>query len=145
MKENKKAEILIVDDEEEIRKNLSRHFRYIGYDVDTAGHGLDALRILEEKHMEVLITDIIMPEMNGIELMKAVREKYPTIQCIVMTGFVTVENFLAALKYGANTCIFKPIHDMQELEMAVKKAVENIRLWKRKLQELQGMKSAQEK
>jgi YesN/AraC family two-component response regulator len=59
---------------------------------------------------------------------------------IVITGFVTMNNLLAALRYGADTCVFKPIQEMTELESAVSLAIEQLRTWQKKLRELQGIK-----
>jgi YesN/AraC family two-component response regulator len=138
---NNNARVLIVDDEEDIRKSLSRHFQFEGYNVDTAVNGIEALDILGKKRMEVVITDIMMPKMNGIELLKEMRYQYPMIHKIVISGYVTMENLLAAWRYGADTCIFKPINDISELEIAVTRAVEHLRTWQKKLRELKGMKS----
>lgn len=137
---DQKAGILIVDDEEEIRMSLSRHFRFEGYHVETAGNGIEALAILGQKRMEVVITDIMMPKMNGIELLRKIRDEYPMMHTIVITGYVTMNNLLAALRYGADTCVFKPIADMAELENAVSLAIEQLRTWQKKLRELQGIK-----
>lgn len=136
----KKAGILIVDDEEEIRASLSRHFRFDGYHVEVAADGIEALAILEKQRMEVVITDIMMPRMNGIELLRKIRDEYPMMHTIVITGFVTMNNLLAALRYGADTCVFKPIQEMTELESAVSLAIEQLRTWQKKLRELQGIK-----
>lgn len=136
----KKAGILIVDDEEEIRASLSRHFRFEGYHVEVAADGIEALAILEKQRMEVVITDIMMPRMNGIELLRKIRDEYPMMHTIVITGFVTMNNLLAALRYGADTCVFKPIQEMTELESAVSLAIEQLRTWQKKLRELQGIK-----
>lgn len=140
MKTDKKARILIVDDEEEIRKTLSRHFKFDGYNVDTAENGVKALNIMAKKRMEVVITDIMMPQMTGIELLKEIKKQYPMTHVIVITGYVTMENLLAALRRGADTCIFKPIHDMAELENAVICAIEHLNTWQKKLMELKGLK-----
>jgi DNA-binding NtrC family response regulator len=138
--EEKKAEILIVDDEEEIRNSLSRHFEFEGYNTETAANGEEALKALEKKRFEVVITDIMMPAMNGVELLKQIRKDYPMIHTIVITGYITMENLLAALRYGADTCIFKPLEDMTEIDEAVKRAVEDLKKWQKKLKELQNMK-----
>ena len=137
---NNKAKILIVDDEEEIRKTLSRHFTFEGYDVDSVENGIKALEILKKKRVEVVITDVMMPEMNGIELLREVRKHYPMTHVIVITGYVTMENLLSAIRLGADTCVFKPIHDMKELEKAVETAIEHLNKWQEKLRQLLGMK-----
>ncbi len=141
METDKKAHILIVDDEEEIRKTLSRHFEFDGYNVDTAENGIEALDIMSKKRMEVVITDIMMPKMNGIDLLREIRDHYPMVHTIVITGYITMENLLSALRYGADTCIFKPINDVAELEDAVNRAVEHLSMWQKKLRELKGMKN----
>ncbi len=141
METEKKAGILIVDDEEEIRKSLSRHFQFDGYDVVTAENGVEALKIMGKRRLEVVITDVMMPKMNGVELLEEIRKQYPMTHVIVITGYVTMDNLLAAMQFGADTCIFKPIHDMTELENAVTRAIEQLNTWQEKLRELKGMKS----
>lgn len=137
-----KVKILIVDDEEHICRTLSRHFEYLGYDVATACNGLDALKKLEESKADVLISDIMMPEMDGVELLGVVRQEYPMTRVIMITGYVTLENALACFRYGADTCIFKPIEDMGELESAVESAVKYLNHWQAKLKTLREMKTA---
>ncbi|MFQ5463363.1 MAG: response regulator [Phycisphaerae bacterium] len=136
------ARLLIVDDESEIREMLARHFRMLGYDVASAVDGKDALEKLSEKRFDVVVSDIMMPEMNGVELLRAIRADYPMTHVIMITGYVTLENALACLGGGADTCIFKPLTDFQELDDAVSAALATLRRWQRKLQELQGMKPA---
>jgi YesN/AraC family two-component response regulator len=140
LEKNNKANILIVDDEEEIRKTLSRHFQFDGYNVETAENGEEALDILKKKRVEVIITDIMMPKMNGIDLLRTIRTSFPMVHTIVITGYVTMENLLAAFRLGADTCIFKPIDDMTELEDAVTHAIEHLNAWQAKLRALKGMK-----
>ncbi len=136
------ARLLIVDDESEIREMLVRHFGMLGYDVSAAEHGKDALVRLSEKRFDVVISDIMMPEMNGVELLQSIRAEYPMIHVIMITGYVTLQNALACLGGGADTCIFKPLSDFKELDDAVVAALETLSRWQRKLQELQGMKPA---
>jgi DNA-binding NtrC family response regulator len=132
--------ILIVDDEQEIREMLSRHFRYMGYEVETAENGKEALKVFETKKIDVVISDILMPDMDGVELLRQVRQEYPMVKVIVITGYVTLENILACMRHGAETCVYKPLDDMSELDEAVKDAVESMRRWKRKCLELRGMR-----
>jgi CheY-like chemotaxis protein len=132
--------LLIVDDEEDIREMLSRHFRYLGYDVDTACNGKDALDKLAQKKVDILISDIMMPELNGVELLRNVRNDYPMVRPIMITGYVTMDNALACMRYGADKCIFKPLSDLSLLEKAVEESREHIHYWKGVLKELKGMK-----
>ena len=137
------ARLLIVDDEESIRDMLSRHFRYLGYYVETAGNGADALRVLENEHVDIVITDIRMPEMDGIALLREVRREYPMIHVIMITGFVTQENVLTCMRLGADSCLFKPFDDLTELDAAVQRAVDAIDRWVTTLRGLADMKAKQ--
>lgn len=132
--------ILVVDDEGEIREALSRHFRFLGYKVLTAAHGAEALERMEQEKVDVVLSDVLMPVMTGLELLKTVRAQYPMVPVIMMTGYVTQENVFACMRHGAQTCIFKPWPDLAELEAQVRMAFDWIGSWKRKLRELHEMK-----
>lgn len=135
-----KARILVVDDEQEIREMLARHFKFEGYEVVTAVNGKDALKKLADERFDVMISDIMMPEMNGVDLLKTVRREYPMVRVIMITGYVTLENALMCMKHQADTCIFKPLQDLKELEEAVKKSVAHLQRWQQIFMQLQHMK-----
>ncbi len=135
-----KGSLLVVDDELEIREMLARHFRFLDYEVDLAANGAEALLMLLQRRFDVVISDIKMPVMNGIKLLETIRREYPMMHVIIVTGFVTQENLLACMREKADTCVFKPLEDLRELEDAVDKAMANINGWKRKIRELRGMK-----
>lgn len=137
-----KIRILIVDDEIEIRQMLDRHFRYIGYEVDTAENGLEAVEKLSNNYFHIVISDIMMPVMDGVDLLRTIRAQYPMIHTIMITGFVTLENALSCMRHGADTCIFKPLEDLTELEQAVSNAVKALTTWKQKLEKLNANKTA---
>ncbi|GAB6096743.1 hypothetical protein JCM14469_29960 [Desulfatiferula olefinivorans] len=131
--------ILIVDDEEPIRQSLARHFAFRGYETETAQNGRSALAVMEQKAFQVVISDIMMPVMTGIDLLKRIRKDYPMTRVIMITGYVTLENALACLRYNADTCIFKPIEDLGELDRAVDTALHYLDHWKKKLTALSAM------
>ena len=133
------AKLLIVDDESEIRDMLSRHFQYLGYQVETACDGIEAIEKLAQARTDVIISDIVMPRMNGVELLRIVRQQYPMIHSIMVTGYVTLDNALSCMRLGADTCVFKPIEDLTELENAVDVAVSRLKRWQEKLKILQAM------
>lgn len=137
-----KTNLLVVDDEVEIQQMLSRHFTYLGYSVDTASNGKEALKILENKKFDILISDIMMPEMDGVELLRQVRDQYPMIRPIMITGYVNLDNALACIRYRADACVFKPLKDLGELESAVTEAERKNSYWLKILKELQGLKSS---
>ena len=121
--------LLIVDDEEEIREMLSRHFRFLGYDVQTAENGQDALDKMAERKTDIVISDIMMPVMSGDELAGQIRKHYPMTRVIIITGHVTLGNALNCLRRGADHCIFKPLEDLSELEHAVQLSADTLRRW----------------
>ena len=135
--------ILVVDDESEIREMLYRHFRYQGYEVETAAEGNEALEKLSSAKIDIVISDIMMPGMDGIDLLKAIRDQYPMIHTIMITGYVTLENALACMRRGADTLLFKPLVDLTLLDRRVAMAVQEIKHWVELLRELQAMKNVE--
>ena len=99
--ENKNYRILVVDDEIEYQTVFSIILRKKGYTVDTCSGGKEALEFLENNEIDLVMTDLKMPEMDGIELVKKVKEKYSDIDIHVMTAFGTIETAVTAMKYGA--------------------------------------------
>ena len=132
--------LLIVDDEVEIREMLSRHFKFLGYNTSIASNGQEAMNYLGENKVDIIITDIMMPVMDGVTLLKTIRKEYPMVQVIMITGYVSLDNALSCMRAQASTCIFKPLEDLTELEEAVEKAFQTIETWKRKFKELRGLK-----
>ncbi len=132
--------ILIVDDEEDIRKSLSRRYMLEGHEVECAENGQVALAKLAEQKFHVVVSDIIMPVMNGVDLLRHIKIEYPMTRVIMITGYVTLENALACLRHGADTCIFKPFESMEELDTAIANAISYLEHWNRKLRDLQSIK-----
>ncbi len=103
------ARVLIVDDEKSIRRTLAEFLRKEGYEVDTAEEVDQALALLGKTEFDLVITDIIMPRISGIELLEQIRQSRPDIQVIIMTGEPTVETAVKAVQAGAYDYISKPI------------------------------------
>jgi YesN/AraC family two-component response regulator len=135
-----KFRVLVVDDEKNIQEMLSRHFRFLGFDVITANNGKEALEVMDKQRCDVVISDIKMPVMDGVELIRQVHKQYPMTHVIMITGYVTMENVLACMRHGADTCIYKPLTDLKELEDAVQRAVDHLKHWQEKLKSLLKMK-----
>jgi len=136
--------LLIVDDEKEIRDSLAIRYRLKGYEIETAENGKDALKILNHTKINVVISDIMMPEMNGVELMKEIRSEFPMIKVIIITGYVTLDNALACYRYGAHDVIFKPFENLKELDDALLEIKEYLTRWQNKLATLVNMKPKSE-
>ena len=117
------ANILIVDDEQSYRQLLSLVFEEQGNDIRTAMNGRQALEMLEAQPADVIISDVKMPDMDGIEMLRAVRETLPDLGVILMTAFASVDTAREAFKLGADDFIQKPF-DVEELKLIVKKTLE---------------------
>jgi two-component system response regulator PilR (NtrC family) len=117
------ANIVIVDDEQSYRQLLTLVFEDTGDSIRTAMNGRQALTLLEEEPADVIISDVKMPDMNGIELLRAIRETQPDLGVILMTAFASVETAREAFKLGADDFIQKPF-DVEELKLIVKKTLE---------------------
>jgi signal transduction histidine kinase len=125
--------VLIVDDEEGIIKVLSIALKDIGYDVVSAGSGEEALRLFRETHPSIVFTDIKMPGMDGIQVLKTIKAENPDTEVIMITGHGDMELAVESLKHEATDFIAKPINT-DTLEIALKRANEKI-YFKTKLKE----------
>src|SRR6478672_8924800 len=117
------SNILIVDDEQSYRQLLSLVFEGDGHSVRTAMNGRDALEKLQEEPADVVISDVKMPDIDGIEMLRAVRETLPDLGVVLMTAFASVETAREAFKLGADDFIQKPF-DVEELKLIVKKTLD---------------------
>jgi two-component system response regulator PilR (NtrC family) len=124
--------ILIVDDERSMRELLEFVLARQGYAVDTAENGRVALNRLRERAFDLIITDIQMPDMTGIELLEQVKTTSPDTVVIMITAFATVDTARQAFKLGAEDFIIKDSgFDVEELKLLVKKAIEKTQLKER--------------
>ncbi len=119
--------ILIVDDEEGMRKLLGRVLAKNGYESVTAANGNEALRLIESEQFDLVITDIKMPGMDGLQLLQELKEFDPALPIIVITAYGTVESAVQALRAGAYDYITKPFEN-DEIKLTVAKAFERERL-----------------
>src|SRR5579859_3689305 len=122
-----KGRILIVDDEVNARTALAELLREEGYSVETAADGFKALPKLEELEPDLVLTDLKMPGLDGLELMKKVRERDPECVVVLMTAFGAVETAVKAMREGASDYITKPVN-MEELVLVLARELERKRL-----------------
>ncbi len=116
----KEARILVVDDEKQIADMLVDYLSNLGYQTVAAYDGYDALSKLEEGNFQLVITDLKMPEMDGMELLEAVKSLDKRVVVVIITGYATIESAVTAIKKGAYDFITKPFK-MKELEIIVKR------------------------
>jgi DNA-binding NtrC family response regulator len=119
--------ILVVDDDESLRWVTQAQLQQSGYAVGAAANGDEALERIREAPPDMVITDLKMPRMSGIELLKGIRADYPEILVIVVTAFGTVENAVEAMKAGAYDYITKPVN-IDELRLIVARGLEHLDL-----------------
>jgi DNA-binding NtrC family response regulator len=116
-----KGRILIVDDEEIVLRSCQRILRDDGYQIDVARDGLAALGLVNENDYDVLILDIKMPKMDGIEVLRRVKEARPDIDVVMITGLHDIGTAVQAMKLGALDYLPKPF-EPEDLQMLVAKA-----------------------
>lgn len=128
--------ILVVDDEERIRDACTMVLEEQGYDVATADNGELGLKMIEEKHYDVILLDLMMPNLSGLEVLPQLKERHPDTAVIVITGYATVEHSIEAMKKGAFDFIPKPFTPDQ-LRTIVAKTIKYIEV----LQDIQDSTS----
>jgi len=119
------ATLLVVDDEQDIRDASERILSRIGYQVQKASRGDEALDILNKNSIDIVLLDLKMPGMDGMEVLAKIRERSTEIQVIVITGYATVETAIEAMKQGAYDFIPKPF-EPDQLRIVVNRAWEKI-------------------
>ncbi len=120
-------DILLVDDEEGLRKVLGMSLEDRGYSVHGAGDGQQALALFERVRPAIVLTDIKMPGMDGIDLLQAIKQRDPDVEIIMITGHGDIDLAIKSLKFDATDFITKPIDD-DILDIALKRAEERITL-----------------
>ena len=113
--------VLLVDDEVEFLDTLSERMRTRGMEVATANTGIEALQKVEKEAYDVIILDLMMPGVDGLEALKILKAKRPELQVILLTGHATVEKGIEAMKLGAMDFLEKPA-DLSLLTEKIKKA-----------------------
>ncbi|MFC2149086.1 response regulator [Candidatus Auribacterota bacterium] len=123
MGETKTVNILVVDDNIEQVNILEKIFKREGYPVKIASNGYDALEVVQSESIDIVITDMSMPGMNGLKLLKLIKEQKPQVQVIIITAFGEWGAYAEALKEGAYEFLNKPFK-IEEI-MNLVKAIEN--------------------
>ncbi|HKL83550.1 MAG TPA: response regulator [Desulfobacter sp.] len=113
--------VLIIDDEQEFTQALAERMTTRGMTVSTSSSAIEGLKNVEEHSFDVVVLDLQMPEMDGIETLKVLKKKNPELQVILLTGHATVEKGIEAMKLGAMDLLEKPA-DMTTLTEKIKKA-----------------------
>jgi len=124
----KQISILVVDDEDSIRAVLTNVLKDDGFVVTEAESGEDALKLFKKRVFDLVISDIVMPGINGIELLERIKHLYPATQVIIITSHASLDTAVQALRCGAYDYLFKPFEDLNLISAVTKRAIEKIRL-----------------
>ena len=128
--------VMVVDDEENIRDVLSSYLNSLGYDVVAAHDGEDALSKFKRGGFDLIVSDLLMPSVDGLELLKKIREQDKEVIFLMITGYPSIETAVEAIKKGAYDYITKPFH-MEDVKIRIERAFEKKNL-KERLSTIQG-------
>jgi CheY-like chemotaxis protein len=114
--------VLVVDDEDALRSVLSTELLSEGYTVDTAPDGDDAIAILQQKAFDLVLLDIKMPRVDGFEVLRFIKQRYPSTKVIMLTGFADLKNAIESKKLGAEDFVSKP-YDLVDLLTTIERVL----------------------
>jgi DNA-binding NtrC family response regulator len=118
--------VLLVDDEEEFVSALSERLMLRGIEVDSALNGEEALALMVEKVFEVVILDVMMPGLGGLEVLKQIKSTHPNTQVILLTGHGSTREGIEGMRLGAFDYLIKPV-DIEEMLEQMKEAAKTVR------------------
>ena len=121
--------ILVVDDEQGILSALDTQLSLLGYEVKTCDNPEEALALIKAEKFHIVLTDINMPGMTGIELLREIKRIKPAIQVIMMTAFSTLEKTIDCWEAGASEYILKPFDEFNQVSDIVNLTSERIKRW----------------
>ncbi|MFN8373254.1 MAG: response regulator transcription factor [Anaerolineae bacterium] len=128
---NESAQVLVVDDEGAIRYSVSKTLQRVGYQVSEASSGEEALEMMRSQPYDVVLTDIKMPGLTGVELLRQIKETSPDSIVILMTGYASLGTAVEALRLGAHDYLIKP-SSSQDIKSSVSRGVERARNLRRR-------------
>ena len=116
------ARILIVDDDAAIRELLKEFFQGLGYEITTAANGSEALTVISQHDFDCVMSDHVMPDMNGLELLEQIRELGKKVPFLMITGYPTIEIAVEVMKRGAYDYITKPLQ-LEDVRIKLERAL----------------------
>ncbi len=133
--EKNEVRILVVDDEEDILSSLKTHLELDGYGVDVASTAASALEKIRLAKVHIVLTDINMPQMDGIELLEAIKKIHGDIVVIMITAYTSLMKVANSRFHGAADYILKPFKDLAELDEVIETAYRHIGRWEKVMTE----------
>ena len=141
--EKNMVRILVVDDEQEILQALQIHLELEGYYVETSLSAAEALAKIEQKGFHIVLTDINMPSMDGIELLEEIKRKTGDAIVIMITAYTSMMKVLSSRLYGAADFVLKPFGDLSEVDKVIDRAYQQIQRWEKVLEAVREKKMQQ--
>ena len=138
--EKNNIRILVVDDEEDILQALKTHLEIDGYYVDVASSALTALEKMEEQAFHIILTDINMPKMDGLELLEKIKALRGETIVIMITAYTSLIKVLNSRIYGAADYLLKPFRDLSEVDEVISRAYKSLVRWDTVLAETRKIK-----
>ncbi len=138
-----RSKILVVDDEMPILELLGEMLRDHGFDVEAVNNGTQAIKAFQENHHELVISDLIMPGISGLEVISTIKRLDKEVEVIVLTGYATIDNAVQALRnYNAFDFLTKPLDNLDALLNTIEKALERRQLQKENKSLIEALKQA---
>ncbi len=134
--------VLVVDDERNIRTLVSRVLAQDQMEVHGAGTGKDGLQMADEVDPDVVLLDLRLPDMDGMDVLRTLKSRYPHVAVIIITGYGQIQSAVEAMKSGAADYLEKPFEHLEKLKLAVSRALDEVRA-KRELRRLHGLAEKQ--
>ena len=134
--------ILVVDDERNVRALVSRVLAQDQMEIHGAGTGKEGLQMADEVSPDVVLLDLRLPDVDGMEVLRTLKNRYPEIAVIIITGYGQIQSAVEAMKAGATDYLEKPFEHLEKLKLAVGRALEEVRA-KRELRRLHGLQEKQ--
>ena len=125
-----KYKILIVDEKEEALATLKGHLEQEGYKVETTKSALEAFEKVKRDKYHIVLIDIAMPEMDGLQLLREIKKYDPMTQIIMMTESSTMDKILSSLEYGANDYIYEPLKSIEYVTSVIDYSVQKLERWR---------------
>jgi DNA-binding NtrC family response regulator len=128
--------ILIIDDEDEILLSLKKNLMLEGYNVETCNDSVKALEMIKNEKFHIVLTDIVMPNMDGVEVLKAAKAYDALTQVIMMTGYATMEMTIQSLECGANDYILKPFKSIEFIIEIIEHSIKKLERWRESIRDI---------
>lgn len=129
-----KMNLLLVDDEEDFRRTIAKRLKRRGMTPEEAGNGEECLAMIAERPMDVVVLDVKMPGMSGIEILRRIKEKHPGTEVLLLTGYATTHDGVEGIKAGAFDYLSKPV-ELEQLIGKIQQAYDKIQREKEKIRE----------